>query len=108
MTDGVRDRAFGRLGGVLAVDIDAHAHLGDTARACQKPLLPPIVCRDRITFICKGNSAGPMTGPSKTSSLVSTAAIPHLDQRFGEAIDQRIVMVRRWRDSQALQSARHG
>ena len=34
MTDGVRHRALGRLGGVLAVNVDAHAHLGDTAHAC--------------------------------------------------------------------------
>jgi hypothetical protein len=34
MPDRIGDRAFGGLGAVLAVDVDAHAHFGDTAHAC--------------------------------------------------------------------------
>jgi hypothetical protein len=34
VADGVRNRAPGRLGGIPAVDVDAHAHFGDTAYAC--------------------------------------------------------------------------
>jgi hypothetical protein len=31
---------FARLGGIAAVNIDAHAHLGDTAHACHPGFLP--------------------------------------------------------------------
>ena len=34
VADHVGDRAPGGLGGVLAMNIDAHAHFGDTAHAC--------------------------------------------------------------------------
>src|ERR1041384_5728310 len=34
MPDRIRHRTLGSLGGVLAMDVDAHAHLGDTAHAC--------------------------------------------------------------------------
>src|SRR5581483_6440232 len=37
--DGVGYRALRRLGRVLAVDVDAHAHLGDTAHACHCDVL---------------------------------------------------------------------
>ena len=34
MPDRIGDRALGGLGGVLAMDVDAHAHFSDTAPAC--------------------------------------------------------------------------
>jgi hypothetical protein len=33
---------------------------------------------------------------------------PHVDQRFGEPVDQRVLVVRRGRDAQALGAAREG
>ena len=36
MADGVGDRAFGGLGGILAMNINAHAHFGNTAHACHR------------------------------------------------------------------------
>jgi hypothetical protein len=36
MADGVRDGAPGGLGGIAPVNIDAHAHFGDTAHTCHQ------------------------------------------------------------------------
>src|SRR6267154_83907 len=38
VANGVGDRAPGGLGGILAMDVNAHAHLGDTAHACHRVL----------------------------------------------------------------------
>src|SRR3954468_1777248 len=36
MADGVGHRALGGLGGILAMNINAHAHFGNTAHACHR------------------------------------------------------------------------
>ena len=45
MADRIRHRALGGLGRILAVDVDAHAHLGDTAPACHAGFLATAWCR---------------------------------------------------------------
>src|SRR5262249_5422308 len=40
VTYGIRDGALGRLGRVAAVNINAHAHLGDAAHACHRTKPP--------------------------------------------------------------------
>src|SRR5579883_3223807 len=37
MADRIRDRAFGGLGGIPAMDVNAHAHFGDTAYTRHRP-----------------------------------------------------------------------
>jgi len=73
VADRVRDRALGRFGGIASVNVNAHAHLGDTAHTCH--WVPAFVRGYQSLKIC---IMPPKSSYSRVPPCVCDDREPHL------------------------------